>query len=117
MDFELEMAFFVGPGNKLGEPIPISKAHEHIFGMVLMNDWSGKCYDAKLSGKNLLFSKINRFTARDIQTWEYQPLGPFLAKSIGTTVSPWIVTMEALSPFVLPNIAQVNKKILFVVIG
>jgi len=84
MDFELEMAFFVGPGNKLGEPIPVSKAQEHIFGMVLMNDWS----------------------ARDIQTWEYQPLGPFLAKSFGTTISPWVVTMEALSPFVLPNIAQ-----------
>ncbi|KAJ7396844.1 Fumarylacetoacetase [Pitangus sulphuratus] len=87
LDIELEMAFFVGPGNKYGEPIPISKAHEHIFGMVLMNDWS----------------------ARDIQKWEYVPLGPFLSKSLGTTISPWVVTMEALMPFVLPNPVQDPK--------
>ncbi|XP_010146382.1 PREDICTED: fumarylacetoacetase [Eurypyga helias] len=87
LDIELEMAFFVGPGNKYGEPIPISRAHEHIFGMVLMNDWS----------------------ARDIQKWEYVPLGPFLSKSFGTTISPWVVTMEALMPFVLPNPVQDPK--------
>uniref|UniRef100_A0A8C9S057 Fumarylacetoacetase n=1 Tax=Scleropages formosus TaxID=113540 RepID=A0A8C9S057_SCLFO len=85
LDFELEMAFFVGPGNKLGEPIPIEKAHEHIFGMVLMNDWS----------------------ARDIQAWEYVPLGPFLGKNFGTTISPWVVPMEALLPFTVPNEVQV----------
>uniref|UniRef100_H2NP00 Fumarylacetoacetase n=2 Tax=Pongo abelii TaxID=9601 RepID=H2NP00_PONAB len=84
LDMELEMAFFVGPGNRLGEPIPISKAHEHIFGMVLMNDWS----------------------ARDIQKWEYVPLGPFLGKSFGTTISPWVVPMEALMPFAVPNPKQ-----------
>uniref|UniRef100_A0A8D0PFU9 Fumarylacetoacetase n=1 Tax=Sus scrofa TaxID=9823 RepID=A0A8D0PFU9_PIG len=84
LDMELEMAFFVGPGNKLGEPIPISKAHEHIFGMVLMNDWS----------------------ARDIQKWEYVPLGPFLGKSFGTTISPWVVPMDALMPFAVPNPEQ-----------
>ncbi|XP_020637355.3 fumarylacetoacetase [Pogona vitticeps] len=87
LDFELEMAFFVGPGNKLGEPIPINEAHRHIFGMVLMNDWS----------------------ARDIQKWEYVPLGPFLGKSFGTTISPWVVTMEALMPFALPNPIQDPK--------
>ncbi|KAM9461739.1 fumarylacetoacetase [Clarias gariepinus] len=84
LDIELEMAFFVGPGNKLGEPISIEKAHEHIFGMVLMNDWS----------------------ARDIQAWEYVPLGPFLGKNFGTTISPWVVPMEALMPFVEPNTMQ-----------
>ncbi|MBD3873075.1 MAG: fumarylacetoacetase, partial [Acidobacteria bacterium] len=73
MDFELEMGFFVGPGNALGEPIPIDQALEHIFGMVLVNDWS----------------------ARDIQKWEYVPLGPFLGKNFGTSISPWVVTMEA----------------------
>ncbi|POI33363.1 hypothetical protein CIB84_002885, partial [Bambusicola thoracicus] len=87
LDIELEMAFFVGPGNKHGEPIPVSRAHEHIFGMVLMNDWS----------------------ARDIQKWEYVPLGPFLSKSFGTTISPWVVTMEALMPFLLPNPVQDPK--------
>ncbi|XP_069898853.1 fumarylacetoacetase [Dipodomys merriami] len=87
LDIELEMAFFVGPGNRFGEPIPISRAHEHIFGMVLMNDWS----------------------ARDIQQWEYVPLGPFLGKSFGTTISPWVVPMEALMPFVLPNPEQVPQ--------
>lgn len=77
LDFELEMGFFVGPGNPLGRPIPISRAQEHIFGLVLVNDWS----------------------ARDIQKWEYVPLGPFLAKNFATTLSPWVVTLEALEPF------------------
>ncbi|KAJ7967776.1 putative fumarylacetoacetase [Quillaja saponaria] len=77
LDFELEMATIVGPGNELGKPIDINEAADHIFGLVLMNDWS----------------------ARDIQAWEYVPLGPFLGKSFGTTVSPWIVTLEALEPF------------------
>jgi fumarylacetoacetase len=77
LDFELEMGFFIGPGNDFGEPIPIQNAPEHIFGMVLVNDWS----------------------ARDIQKWEYQPLGPFLAKSFATSISPWVVTMDALEPF------------------
>lgn len=84
LDIELEMAFFVGGGNRLGESIPINKAHEHIFGMVLMNDWS----------------------ARDIQSWEYVPLGPFLGKNFGTTISPWVVPMEALLPFAEPNPIQ-----------
>ena len=84
MDFELEMAVFVGPGNKLGEPITADKAHEHIFGMVIMNDWS----------------------ARDIQKWEYVPLGPFTAKNLGTSISPWVVTMEALEPFFVANPKQ-----------
>src|SRR5262249_46471395 len=75
--FELEPAFFVGPGNELGRPIPIGEAAEHVFGMVLLNDWS----------------------ARDIQAWEYVPLGPFLAKNFATSISPWVVTMEALEPF------------------
>jgi fumarylacetoacetase len=77
MDFELEVATWVGPGSELGRPIPIARAEEHIFGLCLMNDWS----------------------ARDIQVWEYVPLGPFGAKNFGTTVSPWIVTLEALAPF------------------
>lgn len=77
VDFELEMGFFIGPGNKLGESISTQRAMDHIFGMVLVNDWS----------------------ARDIQKWEYVPLGPFLAKNFGTSISPWIVTMDALEPF------------------
>ncbi len=77
LDFELEMGFFVGPANQLGEPIPVEKTMDHIFGMVLVNDWS----------------------ARDIQKWEYVPLGPFLAKNFATSISPWVVTMEALEPF------------------
>jgi len=77
LDFELETGFFIGPGNQLGETISIEQTYDHIFGMVLVNDWS----------------------ARDIQTWEYQPLGPFLAKNFATSISPWIVTMEALEPF------------------
>jgi fumarylacetoacetase len=84
LDFELEMGFFVGPGNTLGEPIPIANAADHIFGMVLVNDWS----------------------ARDIQKWEYQPLGPFLAKNFATSISPWIVPMEALEPFRCPGPVQ-----------
>lgn len=77
MDFELEVGFFVGPGNELGQPIDVSRAEEHIFGMVLVNDWS----------------------ARDIQRWEYQPLGPFLAKNFATSISPYVVTLDALQPF------------------
>jgi fumarylacetoacetase len=77
MDYELEVGLFVGPGNVLGNPIPIAEAGQHIFGLCLVNDWS----------------------ARDIQSWEYQPLGPFLAKSFATTISPWIVPMEALAPY------------------
>ncbi|HET6567827.1 MAG TPA: fumarylacetoacetase [Rhodothermales bacterium] len=80
LDFELETGFFVGPGNALGSPIPIGEAIEHIFGMVLVNDWS----------------------ARDIQRWEYVPLGPFLGKNFATTISPWVVTMDALAPFEAP---------------
>ena len=77
LDFELEMGFLIGTGNKLGEPISIEQAEKHIFGMVLVNDWS----------------------ARDIQAWEYVPLGPFLAKNFATSISPWVVPMEALEPF------------------
>ena len=78
MDFELEMGFFIGgPGGELGEPVAIDQADEHIFGLVLVNDWS----------------------ARDIQKWEYQPLGPFNAKNFATSISPWIVPLEALAPF------------------
>jgi fumarylacetoacetase len=77
MDFELELGVFVGPGNELGERIAMDGVGEHIFGMVLVNDWS----------------------ARDIQKWEYVPLGPFLGKSFATSISPWIVSMEALAPF------------------
>jgi fumarylacetoacetase len=80
LDFELEMAFLIGPGNALGEPLPIDRAIDHIFGFVLMNDWS----------------------ARDIQAWEYQPLGPFLAKNFCTSISPWVVTLDALEPFRKP---------------
>src|SRR2546427_5861581 len=80
LDYELEMAFLIGPGNSLGEPVPIDRAVDHIFGLVLMNDWS----------------------ARDIQAWEYQPLGPFLAKNFCTSISPWVVTLEALEPFRKP---------------
>jgi fumarylacetoacetase len=77
LDYELEVGFYVSSENKLGEAIPIAQAEEHIFGICLVNDWS----------------------ARDIQAWEYQPLGPFLAKSFATSLSPWVVTMEALAPF------------------
>jgi fumarylacetoacetase len=77
LDLELELGIWIGPGNALGEPIAIGAAAEHIAGFCLLNDWS----------------------ARDIQAWEYQPLGPFLAKSFGSTISPWVVTPEALAPF------------------
>lgn len=77
LDYEMELGFFVGKGNELGTSIPISEAEQHIFGVCLVNDWS----------------------ARDIQAWEYQPLGPFLAKNFATTISPYVVTMEALAPF------------------
>ena len=77
LDYEMELGFFTGQGNQLGQPIPIGEAEDHIFGVCLVNDWS----------------------ARDIQAWEYQPLGPFLSKSFATTVSPYVVTMEALAPF------------------
>lgn len=84
MDFELELGCIIGKGSELGEPIPVTKAHEHIFGMVIVNDWS----------------------ARDIQKWEYVPLGPFLGKNLGTSISPWVVTMEALEPFRVAGPAQ-----------
>src|SRR5205814_2783748 len=77
LDYEMEVGFFVGQGNELGTSIPIGEAEKHIFGLCLVNDWS----------------------ARDIQAWEYQPLGPFLAKNFATTISPYIVTLEALEPF------------------
>jgi fumarylacetoacetase len=80
LDYEQEMGIFIGPGNKQGAAIPIESAGEHLFGLCLLNDWS----------------------ARDIQKWEYQPLGPFLAKNFATSISPWIVTMEALEPFRTP---------------
>jgi fumarylacetoacetase len=80
LDYELEVGVFVGRGNALGTHIPIAAAEAHVFGLVLLNDWS----------------------ARDVQAWEYQPLGPFLAKNFATTVSPWVVTLEALAPFRVP---------------
>jgi fumarylacetoacetase len=84
LDYELEVGFFVSQGNPLAEVIPLSAAEDHIFGLCLVNDWS----------------------ARDIQAWEYQPLGPFLAKSFATTVSPWVVTLEALAPFRCPAFSR-----------
>jgi len=80
LDYELELGFLIGTGNALGEPIAIDEAERHLFGVALFNDWS----------------------ARDIQPWEYQPLGPFLSKNFGSTLSPWVVTMEALAPFRAP---------------
>lgn len=77
LDYELELGVFVAGGNEPGEPIPIEAAESHVFGLCLLNDWS----------------------ARDLQAWEYQPLGPFLAKNFATTISPWIVTLDALAPF------------------
>jgi len=77
LDYELEVGAFLGPGNALGEPVPLAEAEGRIFGLCLLNDWS----------------------ARDLQKWEYQPLGPFLAKSFATSVSPWVVTLEALAPY------------------
>lgn len=84
LDYELEVGLFVGEANEQGVPISISKAREHMFGLVLVNDWS----------------------ARDVQAWEYQPLGPFLAKNFATTISPWVVTMEALEPYRTPAFAR-----------
>jgi fumarylacetoacetase len=77
LDYEMEVGLILGPGNELGEPIPIANAREHVAGVCLVNDWS----------------------ARDVQRWEYQPLGPFLAKNFATSISPWLVTAEALAPF------------------
>lgn len=77
LDYEIELGAFAGPGNRMGEPVPIAEAEEHLAGVCLVNDWS----------------------ARDIQRWEYQPLGPFLAKNFATSISPWVVTLEALQPF------------------
>jgi fumarylacetoacetase len=86
LDYELEVGLFVGPGNRLGETIPIAQTGGHIFGFCLVNDWS----------------------ARDLQKWEYQPLGPFLGKNFGTTISPWVVTAEALAPFRAPAFSRPN---------
>ena len=77
LDYELEVGVFIGPGNTLGNPVSITQAEQHVFGLCLFNDWS----------------------ARDVQGWEYQPLGPFLSKNFASTVSPWVVTMEALAPY------------------
>ncbi|KAJ1919838.1 hypothetical protein H4219_001747 [Mycoemilia scoparia] len=87
LDFELEMGFFVGPKTNLGEPLTMETVEDHIFGVVLLNDWS----------------------ARDIQAWEYVPLGPFLGKNFGTTISPWVVTVDALEPFLVPQPKQVPE--------
>jgi fumarylacetoacetase len=84
LDYEAELGFVIGPGNRLGQRIEVKNALDHVFGVVLLNDWS----------------------ARDIQAWEYQPLGPFLAKSFATTISPWIVTLEALAPLRCPAYAR-----------
>lgn len=84
LDFELELGFLIGPGNPLGEPIPVAEAADHVFGCVLVNDWS----------------------ARDIQQWEYVPLGPFLGKNFCTSISPWVVPMLALEPFRVPGPPQ-----------
>jgi fumarylacetoacetase len=97
LDIELEVGFVTGPGNELGKPIDVQHMRDHVFGLVIVNDW----------------------TARDIQVWEYQPLGPFLGKSFATTISPWIVTLDALEPFrtagptqeppPLPHLRQAEK--------
>lgn len=84
LDYELELGAVIGRGNEQGSPIPIDQALDHVFGFVLVNDWS----------------------ARDLQAWEYQPLGPFLAKNFATTVSPWLVTLDALRPFAAPGPAR-----------
>jgi len=77
LDYELEVGVMIGKGNALGQSVPIDRAEQHILGLCIVNDWS----------------------ARDVQTWEYQPLGPFLAKNFATSISPWIVTLDALAPF------------------
>jgi fumarylacetoacetase len=84
LDYEAEIGAFIGPANALGKPVPLGKTDDHIFGLCLVNDWS----------------------ARDMQTWEYQPLGPFLAKSFATSVSPWVVTLDALAPFRVASAAR-----------
>lgn len=84
LDIELEVGFVTGPGNRMGAGIPVGAARDHIFGLVLVNDWS----------------------ARDIQAWEYQPLGPFLGKSFATSISPWVVTLDALEPYRIAGPAQ-----------
>lgn len=84
LDFELEVGFFIGPGNVQGQPLSINHASDHIFGLILVNDWS----------------------ARDIQRWEYQPLGPFLSKNFATSISPWVVPLAALAPFRRPGPVQ-----------
>lgn len=84
LDYELEVGVFIGDGNELGQSIPIAQAEDHAFGLCLLNDWS----------------------ARDMQAWEYQPLGPFLAKSFATSISPWIVSLEALAPFRVPPFSR-----------
>src|SRR5262249_30235148 len=80
LDYELEVGVFIGSGNPLGAPVAMRDAERHVLGLCLLNDWS----------------------ARDVQAWEYQPLGPFLAKNFATTLSPWIVTLEALAPYRVP---------------
>ncbi len=87
LDYELELGVFIGRGNALGEAIPIASAEQHVFGLCLLNDWS----------------------ARDLQSWEAQPLGPFLGKNFATTISPWIVTLEALAPFRAPLAASARR--------
>jgi len=87
LDFEVEIGVIIGKQNKMGHPVKVKDAHEHVFGLVLLDDWS----------------------ARDIQAWEYQPLGPFLAKNFATTISPWIITLEALEPFAVDLPAQNPK--------
>jgi fumarylacetoacetase len=87
LDYELELGAFISPGNAMGEPIPMAHAEEHLFGVCLLNDWS----------------------ARDIQIWESQPLGPFLAKNFATSISPWIVTKEAMEPFRCPVTARAES--------
>ncbi len=84
LDYEMEIGCFVGPGNPLGAAVPLDQAEERLFGLCLVNDWS----------------------ARDIQSWEYQPLGPFLAKSFATTLSPWVVSFDALAPFRVPAFSR-----------
>jgi fumarylacetoacetase len=86
LDYELEVGAFIGAGNRLGDPIPLAEAEDRLFGLCLVNDWS----------------------ARDIQAWEYQPLGPFLAKNFATSVSPWVLTLDALAPFRAPAFARVS---------
>jgi fumarylacetoacetase len=87
LDYELEVGVFLGPGNELGTSIPLAGAEGHLFGLCLVNDWS----------------------ARDIQKWEYQPLGPFLSKSFATSLSPWVVTTEALAPFRVPAFTRADE--------